>query len=137
MDFTVEKNEQYVQIKPKTKQLTGENVKNFEKQIVQLYKEGQVNYIADLEEVTLLDENATKLFQKVNKLCERESGILILVSTNDDVLDIIEPLKEEGIVVLATLHEAVEAVFMNDLENEFKDEADEEDMFGFGEDTEV
>ncbi|MDP5139483.1 MAG: anti-anti-sigma factor, partial [Spirosomaceae bacterium] len=98
---------------------------------------GIPNYIFDLTTVSKIDDSATSLFTKVNRVCQRESGILLLVSKTDEVLDATEFLLEGGVVCLPTLHEATEAVFMHDLENELKGEEDEEDMFGFGEAEEL
>ncbi len=137
MALKTEVSEQYIVLTIGGKSFSENEQKDAEKEVIKHFNGGIPNYIFDLTTVTQLDDSATKLFTKVNRVCQRESGILILVSKTDEVLDATEFLLEDGVVCLPTLHEATEAVFMHDLENELKGEEDEEDMFGFGEPEEL
>lgn len=137
MALKVEVSEQYVVLTVSGKSFSENEQKEAEKEVIKHFNGGIPNYIFDLTTVSKIDDSATSLFTKVNRVCHRESGILLLVSKTDEVLDATEFLLEDGVVCLPTLHEATEAVFMHDLENELKGEEDEEDMFGFGEAEEL
>lgn len=137
MALKIEVSEQYVVLSIGGKVFSDSEQKDAEKEVIKHFNGGIVNYIFDLTSVTTVNDGAVALFGKVNRVCQRESGILILVSKTDEVLDATEFLLEDGVVCLPTLHEATEAVFMHDLENELKGEEDEEDMFGFGEAEEL
>lgn len=137
MALKVEVSEQYVVLNIGGKVFSDAEQKDAEKEVIKHFNAGIANYIFDLTSVDKLNDGAVALVEKVNRVCQRESGILILVSKTDKVLDSTEFLLEDGVVCLPTLHEATEAVFMHDLENELKGEVDEEDMFGFGETEEL
>ncbi len=137
MALTIDVSEQYVTLSIGGKTFSETDQKNAEKEVIKQFNGGMANYIFDLTSVDTLADSAVALFSKVNRVCRRESGIMILVSKTDGVLDATEQLLEEGVVCLPTLHEATEAVFIHDLENELKGEEDEEDMFGFGEAEEL
>lgn len=137
MALKVEVSEQYVVLSVGGKVFPEAEQKDAEKEVIKHFNGGIPNYIFDLTSVSTLNDAAVTFFGKVNRVCQRESGILILVSKTDEVLDATEQLLEDGVVCLPTLHEATEAVFMHDLENELKGEEDEEDMFGFGEAEEL
>lgn len=137
MALNVEVSEQYVTFTLESKTFPETEQKQAEKEVIKQFNAGIPNYIFDLTKVGNLEESAVNLFAKINRVCQRESGILLLVSQTDEVLDAVEFLFEDGVVCLPTVHEATEAVFMHDLENELKGEEDEEDMFGFGEAEEL
>lgn len=133
MSLKTEISEQYVLFVIDGKNFTEEEQKTAEKEVIQQFNKGMANYVFDLTKLASLDEAGVKLFAKINKVCQREHGILLIATTDENTLDALEFLLEEGVVCLPTVHEATEAVFMHDLENELKGEEDEEDMFGFGE----
>lgn len=135
MSLKIEKNEQYVVFTPTV--FEGELLKELEKEVVQSYKQGIVNYILDLTDVGTTTSEGKTLLSKINRLCQRESGLLVVAGAAPEILDIIDELEQDDVIFVPTLNEAVEAVFMNEPESEFIDEADEEDMYGFGDDTEV
>jgi anti-anti-sigma regulatory factor len=137
MALNVEVSEQYVTFTLDSKTFSEKEQKNAEKEVIKQFNAGIPNYIFDLTKVDNLEESAINLFAKINRVCQRESGILLLVSKTDEVIDTVASLLEDGVVCLPTAHEATEAVFMHDLENELKGEEDEADMFGFGEAEEL
>lgn len=137
MALNVEVSEQYVTFTLDSKTFPETEQKQAEKEVIKQFNAGIPNYIFDLTKVGSLEESAVGLFAKINRVCQRESGILLLVSQTDEVLEAVEFLFEDGVVCLPTVHEATEAVFMHDLENELKGEENEEDMFGFGEAEEL
>ena len=58
-------------------------------------------------------------------------GVLVLVSDDDDFVDQLMDARIRDVIILNTVEEAIDAVFMNDLENEFTAESDdfEDDEF--------
>jgi hypothetical protein len=101
-----------------------------EKQIITTYRQrGVGSFIFDLTGFEEIQESILRFIQKVGKVAERESGIIVVVAKSLDIKDQVEDLDSEYTIFLPTVDEAVEAVFMNDLENEFKD-GEEESFFG-------
>lgn len=131
MEFSIDKKDQYVVLTSGSGTMDAVSAAALEKQVVLLYsQEKQINYILDLEQADALSEEGIALIRKISMLCQRESGIFVTVSTNDDVLDALDQARIEGMVSLLSLEEAIDAIFMNELENEFLgDEVDEDHGF--------
>ncbi len=129
MDIEIVKEDQYVVFKPQGIELNDEITAKIEKSIAGFYgSEGRINFILDLLGISSISDSAIKLFQKVQKICANESGLFVLVNSNDDLIDEVSSKCEEFILFLPSVEEAIDGVFMNELENDFKDE--HEDEFG-------
>ena len=103
----------------------------FEELSRDLFRQSTRNIIVDLSQTRAIDVAGISVLKKINMLCSRELGILVLVSDDDDFLDILMDARIRDVVILNTVEEAIDAVFMNDLENEFTAESDdfEDDEF--------
>jgi anti-sigma B factor antagonist len=125
--MNITKEEKYILFKIEDTTFTADLASKMEKTVAVAYSgEGMINFIADISSVQTVSDEAVKLFAKVKRITAKESGLFVLVSTNDDLLDAISVKCEEHIVMLPTPEEGVDAVFMNELENEFKEESDDE-----------
>jgi hypothetical protein len=89
--------------------------------------------IIDFSKVLEIDESGLSLLRKATKVCRTEHGLFIICTKDDDILDLIDGEKIPEIVLLPTTDEGIDAVFMNDLENDFRDEKD--DDFDLGEEN--
>lgn len=120
MEFSVDKKEQYVILTAQGTDLDAASAASLEKQIIQLYASDKViNYILDFDETATIAEEGLLLLKKINALCQRESGLLVTVSNNDDILDALDGARIEKMVSLLSVEEAIDAIFMNELENDF------------------
>ncbi len=131
MDIKAEKNEQYTLLRLNETGLGAENAEEFEKVIRGLFREGYSNIIVDLKTVQDIDSQILGLFRKANRLCLNELGLLVLVTKDDELTELLDSAKIPDLTIMPTVEEAVDAVFMNELENDFKEEEDDED-YGFG-----
>ena len=123
------KSEQYVVFKPESEDFDATLASQIEKNIAGMYSaEGRINFIIDLTSVKEFTSSGIVLFNKVQKICKNESGLLVLVTTEDNLIDTISTQAEDFLLILPSQEEAIDAVFMNELENDFKDE--QEDEFG-------
>ena len=133
MNYKVEKNEQYALILL-DENVFGENIASqFEKLVVVLYREGFTNMVVDFSKVAEIDDDGLSLIRKATKVCRTEQGLFIICTKDDDVIDVIDSAKIPELVILPTVDEGIDAVFMNDLENDFREESDDE--FDLGEDN--
>lgn len=127
MNIQVEEKEQYLIIDVFKSKINAEVCSEIEKIVAKTYSaKGKINFIIDLEKVNAIDPEFFVLLGKIQKICNNESGLLVLVSTNGEIID---KIGAEGIdfhLMLPTKEEGVDAVFMNELENEFKDEQEDE-----------
>lgn len=133
MSYSVEKTEHYALIQLNDNKFDKSITAEIEKQIVVLYREGLTNMIVDFTKVVEIDESGLSLLRKATRVCRTEQGLFIVCTKDDDILDLIDGEKIPEIVLLPTVDEAIDAVFMNDLENDFHEENDDE--FDLGEDN--
>lgn len=131
MEFKVEKNEQFALIELKETSLTQENSSELEEIVRKLFREGYGNMILEFNLIDDLDGFGISLIRKANKICLNELGLLIIVTKNDDIIDQLDGAKIEDLTVMPTVQEAIDAVYLNELENDFQ--SDEDDEYDHGE----
>jgi anti-sigma B factor antagonist len=133
MNHKVEKTEHYALIQLDENKFDKYITAEFEKLVVVLYREGFTNMVVDFSKVIEIDESGLLLLKKATKVCRTEQGLFIICTKDDDILDLIDSEKIPEIILLPTTDEGIDAVFMNDLENDFRDEKD--DDFDLGEEN--
>jgi anti-anti-sigma factor len=126
MNYTIEKNEQYALVRLAEPAFEGDVPATFETLSRSLFREGYSNIIVDAASVETIDEEAISIIRKVNRQCTTEEGLLILVTKNEELIDEIDASNLGDLTILPTVEEAVDAVFMNELENDFRSESDDE-----------
>ncbi len=131
MEFKVEKNEQFALIELKETSLNQENSPELEEIVRKLFREGYANMIIEFDLVVELDGFGISLIRKANKICLNELGLLIIVTKNQDIIDQLDGAKIEDLTVMPTTQEAIDAVYLNELENDFQ--SDEDDEYDHGE----
>ena len=124
MNYTIEKNEQYALIRLAESEFGGDVPTDFETLSRGLFREGYSNIIIDMAPVQSVDPSAFSTIRKINRQCTNEVGLLVLVTKNDDVIEFLDTISD--LTILPTVEEAVDAVFMNELENDFRSEDDDE-----------
>ncbi len=126
MNYTIEKNEQFALIRLAESQF-GEAVStDFETLSRGLFREGYSNIVVDMAPVQSVEQAALMTIRKINRQCTNEAGLLVLVTKNDDVIEFLDAARISDLTILPTVEEAIDAVFMNDLENDFRSEQDDE-----------
>lgn len=139
MDFKLEKKEQYVYIELTETAFAEDVPASFEETARSLFREGYHSLIVNVQTVKSLDAAGIVILKKVNRLCANDLGLLVLVTRDDDFIDTLEDLRIPDLTVLPTKEEAIDAVFMHSLENEFgagDDDYDDEDYEGVSESKE-
>lgn len=127
MEFTIEKTERYALLRVAgDAQFTGEAATTFETTSRSLFREGFSRLIVDLGPVQEVDDASIMAIKKINRQCTNELGLLVLVTKNDDLTDTLEDARIADLTILPTVEEAIDAVFMNELENDFGNGADDE-----------
>ncbi|WP_019987184.1 STAS domain-containing protein [Rudanella lutea] len=135
MNHSIEKNEQYALIRLAETEFGGEVPTAFETATRSLIREGYSNLIIDMASVKSIDTAGFGSIRKINRQCANELGIMVLVSKDDNLIDSLEDIAD--LTILPTVEEAIDAVFMNDLENDFRNDDDEYDgEYGAGQEPE-
>jgi anti-anti-sigma regulatory factor len=139
MDYRIERSEKYAVITLKEDHFSEEIPGQFEEQARELLREDYHNLIVVMNQTTEIDSAGIVTLRKIVRLCATKLGTLVVVTPNDDFTDTLEDSTIPDLVVLPTLEEAIDAVFMHDLENEFgggDDDYDDEDYEGISESKE-
>jgi anti-anti-sigma regulatory factor len=119
MNHTLETHEQYALIHLQEPVFDGAVAAGFETLARELLRDEYSNIILNFGTIAQIDQQAIGVLKKINVLCGRELGILVLVAEDDDFCDTLDNAKIRDAVILFTVEEAIDAVFMHDLENEF------------------
>lgn len=139
MNYKLERSEQYALVDLKEGSFTDEVPTSFEELARKLFREGYHNLIINMNETKTIDTAGAGVLRKINRMCVNDLGLLVVVTKDDDFIDLLEGSKIPDLTIMPTLEEAVDAVFMNDLENEFgsgDDDYDDEDYGGVSESKE-
>lgn len=118
MNYTLDKKDQYSLVDLKEPFL-GNEVPAALEEVARTALKGSHNLILNLNECTDLDTTGAMILRKINRLCANGLGIFIVVTGNDDMIDKLENAKIQDLEIFYTVEEAIDAVFMHDLENEF------------------
>lgn len=128
----ITKEEDYLICKVENGHFSADHAGKFEKAVASAYgSDGMINYIADLSLVKTMDPEGLSLFQKIHRISTKEGGLFIIVNDHDPLLDYIAAESVATIPMIATLEDAIEAIYMNESNSEF-DEG-EDDEFGYNE----
>ncbi len=125
----ITKTDEYVVLTPESTNLDDQTAAAMEKSVAGLYTtEGRINYIVDLDKTTTLSVLGVNLFDKILKITKREAGTFVLVVNNDEIMDVIADNSQFELVILSSVEEAIEAVYMNTPDSEYGE--GEEDEYG-------
>ncbi len=136
MDLKIEKNQQYVLIDIPQASIDTDASQALSKSVASLWKEGYTNIVIDLNQVQSVEQDGFSVLRKANELCLRDGGIFILVTKDEELTEALDEAKIRDLTILPTVEEAVDAVFMNELEGEFREEEDDEYDYGGSADEE-
>lgn len=86
---------------------------------------GVQNIIVNMEEVKYTDSSGLSAFLFANRLCKNASGLLVISNVNPHVMKLIKISHLQTVfTILPTEKEAVECVFMHELEKEMSQQED-------------
>ncbi len=126
MKFTIEKTERYALIRLAESAFEGDVPTTFETLSRTLFREGYSNIILDMATVETVDSAGFSTIRKINRQCTNEIGLLVVVTKSDDLIETLDSANLGDLTILPTVEEAIDAVFMNELENDFRSEDDDE-----------
>ncbi len=125
--FQLDQNESYALIDWKGENLVQSNYEELENVVRLLFKKEYTNMILNISKVTELDGYGVSAIRKGTKICSNESGLFVVVSKEESVVDRLDQAKIENLTIMNTVREGVDAIYLNDLENDFGDGGEEEE----------
>ncbi|WP_342647567.1 STAS domain-containing protein [Mucilaginibacter sp. CSA2-8R] len=124
MKFSVDKHEKYVLIKLNESKLNSLITPQLKSELILINTEGQRNIILDLCQVKFADSSGLSSLLVGHRLCKNAEGSFILTCLNDAVARLINISQLENVLtIVPTVEEAIDHVFMEEIEKELKREA--------------
>jgi anti-anti-sigma factor len=124
MKFSVDKHEKYVLIKLNESKLNSLITPQLKSELILINTEGQRNIILDLCQVKFADSSGLSSLLVGHRLCKNAEGSFILTCLNDAVARLINISQLDNVLtIVPTVEEAIDHVFMEEIEKELKREA--------------
>ncbi len=126
MKFTVDKHEKYVLIKLNENKLNSLVSPQLKSELILTNTEGQRNIILDLSNVKYSDSSGLSSLLVGHRICKNSDGIFILTGINNNLTRLISISQLENILtIVGTVDEAIDLIFMEEIEKELKRELKE------------
>ena len=121
MKYSIDKQEKYSIIKLEEDKLDTTIAPALKSEFVTMHAEGVKNIILDLSAVKYTDSSGLSALLVGNRTFQQNGGIFIIAAPREHALKLIKISQLDGVLnILSTVYEAVDAVFMNVIENDLK-----------------
>jgi anti-anti-sigma factor len=122
MKYTIDKQEKYTLLRLHEEKMDSSIAPNLKSEMVTLHAEGTKNIILDLTEVKYTDSSGLSALLVGNRIFQEEGGIFILACLSDHTMKLIRISQLDSVLnILPTVEEAIDAVFMHEIEKDMKD----------------
>ncbi len=123
MKFTVDKHDKYVLVQLNESKINSVVSPKLKSELIIFNTEGQRNIILDLSKVKYIDSSGLSSILVGHRLCKNAQGLFILVGLNDAVTKLITISQLESILTIVNkTEEAIDLIFMEEIEKELKKE---------------
>lgn len=123
MKFSIDKHEKYVLFRLNETKLNSLISPMLKSEMIMINAEGKRNIIIDLTDVSYVDSSGLSSLLVANRLCKNLDGSLILTGLQPALKKLIEITQLENIFkIVPTISEAVDMVFMEEIEKDLKRE---------------
>ena len=117
MKFFIDKHEKYTLIRLENNKLISEIAPQLKSELIQINATGVCNLILDLKNVQLADSSGLSALLTGNRLFKSSGGLFVICGLSPHVKKLIEISKLDGtLIILPTVSEAVDMVFLDQLE---------------------
>ena len=123
MKYTIDKQEKYSLLRLHEEKLDSSIAPHLKSEMITLHAEGVRNVILDLSEVKYTDSSGLSALLVGNRILQEDGGIFILCKLSDHTLKLIRISQLDSVLkILTSVEEAIDAVFMHEIEKDMKDE---------------
>lgn len=123
MKFTVDKHEKYVLIKLNESKLNSLISPQLKSELILMNTDGLRNIILDLSMVKFADSSGLSSLLVGHRICKNSDGVFILTGLSDSVSRLVSISQLESVLsIVATPEEAIDLVFMEEVEKDLKKE---------------
>lgn len=126
MKYTIDKQEKYSLLSLHEEKLDSSIAPQLKSELITIHAEGIRNIILDLSDVKYTDSSGLSALLVGNRVIQEDNGIFILSGLTEHTMKLIKISQLESVLnILPTVEEAIDAVFMYELENDLRQEGDE------------
>jgi anti-sigma B factor antagonist len=124
MKFTIDKHEKYILLRLNESKLNSLITPQLKSELILINTEGQRNIVLDLSQVKFADSSGLSSLLVGHRLCKNATGTFILSGLNDAVARLITISQLDSVLtVVPSPEEAIDLIFMEEIEKELKREA--------------
>ncbi|NJM25068.1 MAG: STAS domain-containing protein [Bacteroidia bacterium] len=122
MKYTIDKQEKYSLLRLHEEKLDSSVAPGLKSELITLHAEGVKNIILDLSEVRYTDSSGLSALLVGNRIVQEDGGIFVLACLSDHTLKLIKISQLDSVLnILPTVEEAIDTVFMHEIERDLKD----------------
>lgn len=122
MKYTIDKQEKYSLLRLHEEKMDSSVAPGLKSELITLHAEGVKNIILDLSDVKYTDSSGLSALLVGNRIFQEEGGIFILASLSEHTMKLIKISQLDSVLNISnTPEEAVDAVFMHEIEKDLKD----------------
>ena len=124
MKFTIDKHEKYVLIKLNESKLNSLISPQLKSELILINTEVLRNIVLDLSAVKYSDSSGLSSLLVGHRLCKNADGSFIITGVNDNITRLVTISQLENVLtIVPTTEEAIDLIFMEEIERELKKEA--------------
>lgn len=98
---------------------------NLKSELITLHAEGVRNIILDLTDIKYTDSSGLSALLVGNRIVQEEGGIFVLACLSEHTMKLIKISQLDSVLnILPTVEEAVDTVFMHEIEKDLKNGGD-------------
>jgi len=128
MKYSIDKDDKYSLLKIKEEKLDSSVSSSLKSDLITMQAEGVSNVIVDLSEVKYIDSSGLSALLVGNRVFGEANGAFIIAAPSEHTEKLIKISQLDKVLdILPTAHEAVESVFMHELEKGLNEEEGSED----------
>ena len=122
MKYTIDKQEKYSLLRLHEEKLDSSVAPSLKSELITLHAEGIRNIILDLAEVKYTDSSGLSALLVGNRIQQEDGGVFVLASLSDHTMKLIKISQLDSVLnIVPTIEEAVDSVFMHEIEKDMKD----------------
>ncbi|MBC7914261.1 MAG: STAS domain-containing protein [Pyrinomonadaceae bacterium] len=123
MKFSIDKHEKYVSIKLNESKLNSLISPQLKSEFILINTEGIRNIVLDLSAVKYSDSSGLSSLLVGHRLCKNSEGNFIITGLNENITRLITISQLENVLsIVPTVEEAIDFIFMEEIEKELKKE---------------
>ncbi|AHM59946.1 sulfate transporter/antisigma-factor antagonist stas [Flammeovirgaceae bacterium 311] len=119
MKYSIDKQERYSLVTLHEEKLDTTLAPKLKSELITLHAEGVKNIVLDVSEVKYIDSSGLSSLLVGNRILTEDGGIFVIASPTEHVQKLIKISQLDNVLnILPSREEAIDAVFMNEIEND-------------------